>query len=223
MKSEQSSCDSQIAVAQNDLSHNEKSIEETHAEILSYTENKDETKNRLKDNQKELDEKQLLLQKKMQEEEQAKQEIVSIDEEITSLNTELARLKGQRTAYEQDITKQKLNRVSSSALIEETTRRKESLQGVQSERDDSITALQQELKECQELLSDIKEREESLHNTIAGYKMKLARQQSAKQEIEENCRAFQDQIREIEHRSGILSDMERVWMAITAALRVCFS
>ena len=209
MKSEQSSCDSQIAVAQNDLSHNEKSIEETHAEILSYTENKDETKNRLKDNQKELDEKQLLLQKKMQEEEQAKQEIVSIDEEITSLNTELARLKGQRTAYEQDITKQKLNRVSSSALIEETTRRKESLQGVQSERDDSITALQQELKECQELLSDIKEREESLHNTIAGYKMKLARQQSAKQEIEENCRAFQDQIREIEHRSGILSDMEK--------------
>ena len=209
MKSEQSSCDSQIAVAQNDLSHNEKSIEETHAEILSYTENKDETKNRLKDNQKELDEKQLLLQKKMQEEEQAKQEIVSIDEEITSLNTELARLKGQRTAYEQDITKQKLNRVSSSALIEETTRRKESLQGVQSERDDSITALQQELKECQELLSDIKEREESLHNTIAGYKMKLTRQQSAKQEIEENCRAFQDQIREIEHRSGILSDMEK--------------
>ncbi len=209
MKSEQSSCDSQIAVAQNDLSHNEKSIEETHAEILSYTENKDETKNRLKDNQKELDEKQLLLQKKMQEEEQAKQEIVSIDEEITSLNTELARLKGQRTAYEQDITKQKLNRVSSSALIEETTRRKESLQGVQSERDDSITALQQELKECQELLSDIKEREESLHNTIAGYKMKFTRQQSAKQEIEENCRAFQDQIREIEHRSGILSDMEK--------------
>ena len=209
MKSEQSSCDSQIAVAQNDLSHNEKSIEETHAEILSYTENKDETKNRLKDNQKELDEKQLLLQKKMQEEEQAKQEIVSIDEEITSLNTELARLKGQRTAYEQDITKQKLNRVSSSALIEETTRRKESLQGVQSERDDSITALQQELKECQELLSDIKDREESLHNTIAGYKMKLTRQQSAKQEIEENCRAFQDQIREIEHRSGILSDMEK--------------
>ena len=68
MKSEQSSCDSQIAVAQNDLSHNEKSIEETHAEILSYTENKDETKNRLKDNQKELDEKQLLLHKKMQEE-----------------------------------------------------------------------------------------------------------------------------------------------------------
>ena len=41
---------------------------------------------------------------------------------------------------------------------------------MQSERDDSITALQQELKECQELLSDIKEREESLHNTIAGYK-----------------------------------------------------
>ena len=56
-------------------------------------------------------------------------------------------MKGQRAAYEQDITRQKLNRVSSAALLEETSRRMQTLQDSQSERDDGISALQKELEE----------------------------------------------------------------------------
>ena len=44
-----------------------------------------------------------------------------IEEELAALNTEIAQMKGQRAAYEQDITRQKLNRVSSAALLEETS------------------------------------------------------------------------------------------------------
>lgn len=118
MKNEQADCDAQIAVAQNDLHHNANAIEETHGQILTYTENKDDFKGRLKENQQELRIKQEELQKAQADESQARQEILLIEEELAALNTEIAQMKGQRAAYEQDITRQKLNRVSSAALLE---------------------------------------------------------------------------------------------------------
>ena len=114
MKNEQADCDAQIAVAQNDLHHNANAIEETHGQILTYTENKDDFKGRLKENQQELRIKQEELQKAQADESQARQEILLIEEELAALNTEIAQMKGQRAAYEQDITRQKLNRVSSA-------------------------------------------------------------------------------------------------------------
>ena len=65
MKNEQADCDAQIAVAQNDLHHNANAIEETHGQILTYTENKDDFKGRLKENQQELRIKQEELQKEL--------------------------------------------------------------------------------------------------------------------------------------------------------------
>lgn len=209
MKSEQALCDSDIAVAQNDLSHNERSILETHEQILAYSENKDETKNRLKDNKKELDHKRALLNKANADEEQIRQEMISIDTELSNLNTSIAQMKGKRSAFEQDITKQKLNRVSSTTLIEETTRRLQSLEGTQDERNSGISALQKELTECEGLLSDIEQRESSLQNTEAGYRLKLSRQEKNHQECKEQLQQLQEQIAELCHRENILTEMEK--------------
>ena len=94
MKNEQADCDAQIAVAQNDLHHHATAIEETHGQILTYTENKDDFKGRLKENQQELRIKQEELQKAQADESQARQEIVLIEEELAALNTEIAQMKG---------------------------------------------------------------------------------------------------------------------------------
>ena len=209
MKNEQADCDAQIAVAQNDLHHNANAIEETHGQILTYTENKDDFKGRLKENQQELRIKQEELQKAQADESQARQEIVLIEEELAALNTEIAQMKGQRAAYEQDITRQKLNRVSSAALLEETSRRMQTLQDSQSERDDGISALQKELEECSQLLSDIEKRQEELGNAASGYQLKLQRQQRQQQQLEEECRGLRGQSDQLEHRARILTEMEK--------------
>lgn len=209
MKNEQADCDAQIAVAQNDLHHNANAIEETHGQILTYTENKDDFKGRLKENQQELRIKQEELQKAQADESQARQEIVLIEEELAALNTEIAQMKGQRAAYEQDITRQKLNRVSSAALLEETSRRMQTLQDSQSERDDGISALQKELEECSQLLSDIEKRQEELGNAASGYQLKLQRQQRQQQQLEEECRSLREQSDQLEHRARILTEMEK--------------
>lgn len=209
MKNEQADCDAQIAVAQNDLHHNANAIEETHGQILTYTENKDDFKGRLKENQQELRIKQEQLQKAQADESQARQEIVLIEEELAALNTEIAQMKGQRAAYEQDITRQKLNRVSSAALLEETSRRMQTLQDSQSERDDGISALQKELEECSQLLSDIEKRQEELGNAASGYQLKLQRQQRQQQQLEEECRGLRGQSDQLEHRARILTEMEK--------------
>ncbi len=209
MKNEQADCDAQIAVAQNDLHHNANAIEETHGQILTYTENKDDFKGRLKENQQELRIKQEQLQKAQADESQARQEILLIEEELAALNTEIAQMKGQRAAYEQDITRQKLNRVSSAALLEETSRRMQTLQDSQSERDDGISALQKELEECSQLLSDIEKRKEELGNAASGYQLKLQRQQRQQQQLEEECRGLRGQSDQLEHRARILTEMEK--------------
>ncbi len=209
MKNEQADCDAQIAVAQNDLHHNANAIEETHGQILTYTENKDDFKGRLKENQQELRIKQEELQKAQADESQARQEILLIEEELAALNTEIAQMKGQRAAYEQDITRQKLNRVSSAALLEETSRRMQTLQDSQSERDDGISALQKELEECSQLLSDIEKRQEELGNAASGYQLKLQRQQRQQQQLEEECRGLRGQSDQLEHRARILTEMEK--------------
>ena len=209
MKNEQADCDAQIAVAQNDLHHNANAIEETHGQILTYTENKDDFKGRLKENQQELRIKQEELQKAQADESQARQVILLIEEELAALNTEIAQMKGQRAAYEQDITRQKLNRVSSAALLEETSRRMQTLQDSQSERDDGISALQKELEECSQLLSDIEKRQEELGNAASGYQLKLQRQQRQQQQLEEECRGLRGQSDQLEHRARILTEMEK--------------
>ena len=209
MKNEQADCDAQIAVAQNDLHHNANAIEETHGQILTYTENKDDFKGRLKENQQELRIKQEELQKAQADESQARQEILLIEEELAALNTEIAQMKGQRAAYEQDITRQKLNRVSSAALLEETSRRMQTLQDSQSERDDGISALQKELEECSQLLSDIEKRQEELGNAASGYQLKLQRQQRQQQQLEEECRSLRGQSDQLEHLARILTEMEK--------------
>ena len=181
MKSERSGCDSDLAVAKNDQQHNERSLQETNDEILSNTAHKDETKGQLRELRQELEKKQALLDKAQADSAQAQQETQSIDEELSGLHTRIAQLKGKRTAFEQDITRQKLNRVSSSALIEETSQRLQTLQGSQNERDDGIAALRQELASCQELLDKIEEHRQELENTAAGYTLKLQRQRKVLQ------------------------------------------
>ena len=209
MRDHQSSCDAGIAVAQNDLQHNRASIEQTNAEILSYTENKDETKTRLKENEAQLEKKRAELQKMQADSQEMIQEIVSVEEEIAALGDQIAALKGKRAAFEQDITRQKLNRVSSDALLEETTQHLQRLRDSGSERDDSIAALQKEKENCQELLLQIAQQEQSLQNTQSGYRLKLERHQQARQALEEECAGLQRAADQHSHRAGILAEMEK--------------
>lgn len=209
MKSERSGCDSDLAVAKNDQQHNERSLQETNEEILSNTAHKDETKGQLRELRQELEKKQALLDKAQADSAQAQQETQSIDEELSGLHTRIAQLKGKRTAFEQDITRQKLNRVSSSALIEETSQRLQTLQGSQNERDDGIAALRQELASCQELLDKIEEHRQELENTAAGYTLKLQRQQKVLQGMEEEVRLLRTESDQLEHRARVLSEMEK--------------
>ncbi len=209
MQSEQSSCDAQIAVAHNDLQHNTSAMEETHAQILSYTEHKDDFKGRRKEIEQELSDKREALKKAEQDEEQAKQEIAAIEQELAGLNTSIAQLKGKRSAYEQDITRQKLNRVSSAALLEEATHRMQTIETFQSERDGGLQALQKELAECQQLLMTIEIRQEELQNAAAGYQLKLQRQQKQKQALEEQSQQLKSQSDQLEHKARILSEMEK--------------
>ena len=209
MKNSLSGCDSGIAVAENDLVHNQRSIDEAHEEILSYTQGKDETKQRFRENQEQLLQKQKLLEKAQQDESLRLNEVDSIEQELCQLTTEIAQMKGSRAALEQDITRQKLNRVSSSALLEETQNRLQSLNDHYSERQQNIESLKKELEECTQLLDGIDQRTLSLENAKAGYGLKYQNQQNQLEQLQQELNRMQSQCDQLRHREGILTEMEK--------------
>ena len=209
MKNSLSGCDSGIAVAENDLVHNQRSIDEAHEEILSYTQGKDETKQRFRENQEQLLQKQKLLEKAQQDESLRLNEVDSIEQELRQLTTESAQMKGSRAALEQDITRQKLNRVSSSALLEETQNRLQSLNDHYSERQQNIESLKKELEECTQLLDGIDQRTLSLENAKAGYGLKYQNQQNQLEQLQQELNRMQSQCDQLRHREGILTEMEK--------------
>ena len=209
LKQEQSECTSSIAVAKNDLQHNEQSIAQLHQQIFSFADNKDETKTQLKENQKELAEKQKQLAFQKEQETQVEQELAAIDQEISTFHDTITGLKARRMAFEQDIAKERLNRVSSKALLEETTRRLQELEEEKNSREAAITSLEQELCQAESLMKEILEREENLNNMKAGFSIKLANQKKAADQIAEECHTLESSLEGNQHKIHILQEMEK--------------
>ena len=209
LKQEQSECTSSIAVAKNDLQHNEQSIAQLHQQIFSFADNKDETKTQLKENQKELAEKQKQLAFQKEQETQVEQELAAIDQEISTFHDTITGLKARRMAFEQDIAKERLNRVSSKALLEETTRRLQELEEEKNSREAAITSLEQELCQAESLMKEILEREENLNNMKAGFSIKLANQKKAADQITEECHTLESSLEGNQHKIHILQEMEK--------------
>lgn len=209
LKGEQSDCTSAIAVTQNDIQHNEESIKQLHEQIFSFTENKDETKQQLKENERELSAKKEELAKQNEQEEQIHQELVAVEQDMANYEETITTLKGQRMAYEQDAAKQKLNRVSSSALLQETTRRLQELEGEKQEREEHIVSLKTELENTESLMQQIVEEEESLKNQRAGFALKLQQQQNKLDVLLQETRTLESEIAGKEHKMNILLEMEK--------------
>ena len=136
-------------------------------------------------------------------------EVDSIEQELRQLTTEIAQMKGSRAALEQDITRQKLNRVSSSALLEETQNRLQSLNDHYSERQQNIESPKKELEECTQLLDGIDQRTLSLENAKAGYGLKYQNQQNQLEQLQQELNRMQSQCDQLRHREGILTEMEK--------------
>ena len=204
-----SKVDSTIAVLENDMLHNRRTIEELQAEIIRCSQSGDSLKNELEQNRKDQQAGADVLTAMHNDTlsmEQQHKELTVLHQQAVD---DVVALKSRRNAYEQNIALQKLNRASSSTLLEETKQRLQDMERARQNRKDSIANTEQELANCQQLLKTIEQKEISLQNSQKGYKLKgEGRQRHLDAMLVEQKQLLQEAERK-NHQAKVLSDMER--------------
>ena len=90
-------------------------------------------------------------------------------EEQERLTAALSSLGMQREALQQDIGSAKVSSETSATLVEETVARLEGLREQAKQKDQRLTQLRQEEKDCKAFVEQLTERLEGLSNTKNGY------------------------------------------------------
>lgn len=208
-KAEIAQCDSDAAVCHNDVQHHRASIEEAQKEVLYRTQSSRNTRQRLDELNASILEKQQEAQRLQAQQDQLDATFQESCQQLDQVNQELSALKLRRAAFEQDITRQKLNSVSSATRMEEASQRMESLQSLMQEKQQAVQDAQEQLAQCQALLDTIQQRRQTLENERAGYEMKLSSRQNALEQQRRQQEQWAFERDQALQRARILGDMEK--------------
>ena len=204
-----SKVDSTIAVLENDMLHNRRSIEDLQAEIARANQSDDALKADLEHNRKEQQLGEAALAAVTAENSALEQQHKELTEEHQKAAADVVALKSRRNAYEQNIALQKLNRASSSTLLEETRKRLQDMEQSRQNRKDALVSIEQELANSQQLIKTIEQKEISLQNSQKGYELKRQSRQRQLDGLLEQQRQFLQEAERKTHQAKVLSDMER--------------
>lgn len=201
--------DSTIAVLENDILHNRRSIEELQEEISRSHQSRNALVENLEQNRREQESGTAALAA-------LKEENIALEQQHRQLTTahqtaaqDVVTLKSRRNAYEQNIALQKLNRASSSTLLEETRKRLDDMERSRQSRREALESTAQELENSHQLVKTIEQKEISLQNSKKGYDMKNQSRQRQLDVLLEQQRQWQQEAERKIHQAKVLSDMER--------------
>ena len=204
-----SKVDSTIAVLENDMLHNRRSIEDLQREINRANQSDDTLKSELEFNRKEQQRKSVALSALSEQSTELEEQYSRLTLEHQKAVEDVVALKAQRNAYEQTIALQKLNRASSSTLLEETRMRLQEMERSRQNRIEAIASTELELSNSQQLIKTIEQKATSLQNSQKGYEMKRqSRQRQLDELLEQQRQLLQEEDRK-SHQAKVLSDMER--------------
>ncbi len=206
---ELSRLDAAIAVLENDILHNGGSIQQLQQEILRYNQNQNDLEQTIENTLKDEAVAERKLSALIEEDKTLEVQLGQTSVAHQTAAGEVAALKSRRNAYEQNIALQKLNRASSSTLLEETRSRLLEMERSRQNRKDAILAVEQELKNSRELLQNIEKKEQSLQNSRKGYELKQQGRRRQLDSIAEEQRKLLQDGERLTHQAKVLSDMEQ--------------
>lgn len=198
-----------IAVSENNIFHNERSIEQIEQDLLKASESFGGIDIELSDKTLELEKLTALsLEKEVL--------ILDIKKQLTEKNTDesgfISRIEGlkeNRAALYSAINETKMSSATSMSLIEETLKRLETIGSDFAVREENIASLKRELDDCRELISTIDSKNDELENSKKGYTLKLDGRKQKQADLLKRKQEIEDKIREKEQRARLLSDMEK--------------
>lgn len=186
----------QIAVMENDMAHNNSTIERLQAELAQSGISGEELEAKIHSQQTDIDSKKQEIQDLEGKKKEIQGQIASLTAEKNACTSRIDGLKERRYGLTQSINGAKLSNASSTSLIDETIQRLEALREESIIKDENLHRLDQEVRDCTELLETIREKLDSLQNTKAGHTLKLQGRQEKLASLQGQHKDLEDEARQ---------------------------
>ena len=208
-----------ISVFNNDILHNEVSIERLNSEIESINSSSESSAKEIAEKRKQAEVKGVeieSMEKVLGEAELRLSELLlnsdSLSRKIEADIVELNRLTNE-------LSDAKVERVSSVAGIDELTARKVSVSEAMNGKKGELDALTGEMTAVEELLDKVEEDIKSYENTLRGYLMRLQSKASNADDAKEKLDKLRLDIQAKKHKVQILEDLEKNMEGFTHSVK----
>ncbi|WP_312641968.1 chromosome segregation protein SMC, partial [Hydrogenoanaerobacterium sp.] len=199
----------QIAVYENDIFHNNSSIERISSEISEQNLTGQDIDAQITIKQQEL----TVLYEEISSTKTEMEELSAQYAQLALLEqTGIAELENKRRALSEvtlSLSEAKVAAVTSQSVYNETQNRIEMLHQSQAEKDGKIKDLTTELRDCKELCENIDESLQGLQNSIGGVQLKLKSRTEKQQELERELRSIEFKSGEKLQKAGLLENLEQ--------------
>ncbi len=200
--------ESQVAVMENDLNHNARSISSLKEDMQLAQENNLDVEREIKAKEQLITQKVQEIQQLRQDEEKLIKEQTELLQAVSAASREYRDLTDRQNAVEKNLAEQKLRRATSDSLIKEMQNRLDNANGDTKRRQDEIQRFETEIKRCKELLQTIEETAGSWENSLQGYEMKLQSRLNVLEKLTEKKNTLLHEAEGFKQRARVLRDME---------------
>lgn len=201
--------DSSIALVENDILHNSRSIHDLTVELSRFGQNQDVLQQALAQNRRDAEALEEKLSALRQESQQVTEALETLEQQLKGSREQSAALRAHRGTLEQRIAQQKLSQATSATLLEEMQRRLGEQEQSRALRRQNQESLLQEQQENEKLLAAIAQREKTLENSKQGCALKAQSRKKQLEQLRERQRQLQSEAQQRQHQAGVLQDMER--------------
>jgi len=200
--------ETEIAVMENNILHAEQDIQRIGAELEGAGLAESDLEQRIAEKQAAIAAKQAELDAKRSEMLASAQSIQDSKNELAVLATKTEGLKSQRFELRESVNKARQSSASSQSLIEDTAERIRLLKETSSQKDENLSRITAELKDCEGFVSELQENIAGLENSRKGYTLKLTSREEKLQTLQQQQSRFDQKAGELLQRAQLLSDME---------------
>ncbi len=199
----------EIAVKENDITHNTAAIENLHRELEGSTVSSEDIHRQIATKTEQLTQQKLWLSDHQDKIAELRQKIQSKQDEQSTITAQIRSLEMQREEFREGIAKARVSTETSASLVEDTLSRLEILRRQSIEKDEHLQKLREEKKHCEEFVKELGETIEGLSNTKNGYAFKLSGREEKIAQLLERQRGFERSAGEKLQKAQVLADLEK--------------
>jgi len=211
------------AVLQNDIRHNEQSIEQLTTDLANLKLGSGELAVQLAEKESEIAagrDECTGLEGKV---EAASQRLEEQRESAAKAAAELEELSIRRESAAQAIQHAMLEKASSQTMLEESAARLEDLRAHTGSYDAALKELEESLEECALSVAEEEEKLTGLRNSKSGYSLKKEGRKKALEDVEQQAVAYIEKARDARRRAGLLEDLEKSMEGFAGSVKYILS